>query len=148
MNLTEEKSKVYITDSEAETGALAETMAKELMPGQVVCLRGDLGVGKTVFAKGLCRALGVSEHVSSPTFTLVNEYDGAAGKIYHFDLYRIEDPDELYEVGFEEFVGGDGIAVIEWPERAEEMLPEKRIEILLERNGENGRRITVKELVG
>lgn len=148
MNLTEEKTKVYITDSEAETGTLAETMAKELSPGQVVCLRGDLGVGKTVFAKGLCRALGVCEHVSSPTFTLVNEYDGVEGKIYHFDLYRIEDPDELYEVGFEEFVGGDGIAVIEWPERAEEMLPGTRTEILLERNGENGRRITVKELVG
>ncbi len=145
MNCAEEKTKVYMTESEAETTALAESFAQSLAPGQVLCLRGDLGVGKTIFAKGLCSALGVSEHVSSPTFTLVNEYEGAQGTIYHFDLYRIEDPDELYEVGFEEFVGGDGIAIIEWPERAEELLPQNRFEILLERNGENGRRITVKE---
>ena len=137
---------VYMTESEEETKKLAETLAASLVPGSVLCLRGDLGVGKTVFAKGLCSALGVTEHVSSPTFTLVNEYEGTSGIVYHFDLYRIEDPDELYEVGFEEFVGGDGIAVIEWPERAEELLPHKRLEILLERSGENGRRITVKEL--
>lgn len=146
MNCGEEKTKVYVTEGEAETMALAETFAQDLLPGQVLCLRGDLGVGKTVFAKGLCSALGVTEHVSSPTFTLVNEYEGAKSTIYHFDLYRIEDPDELYEVGFEEFVGGNGIAIIEWPERAEDILPKKRLEILLERQGENGRRITVKEL--
>lgn len=146
MNLTEEQIKVYMTGSETETRQLAETLAKQFVPGQVVCLRGDLGVGKTVFAKGLCSALGVVEHVSSPTFTLVNEYEGINGTIYHFDLYRIEDPDELYEVGFEDFVGGGGVAIIEWPERAEDMLPRKRLEILLERHGENGRRITVKEL--
>ncbi len=147
MNCAKERTKVYLTEGEAETMALAETFAQTLMPGQVLCLRGDLRVGKTVFAKGLCNALGVTEHVSSPTFTLVNEYEGKKGTIYHFDLYRIEDPDELYEVGFEEFVGGNGIAIIEWPERAEEMLPGKRLEILLERSGENGRCITVKELL-
>ncbi len=139
------REKIYITESENETLDLAKELAATLVRGQVVCLRGDLGVGKTVFAKGLCCALGVTEHVSSPTFTLVNEYDGAFCTVYHFDLYRIEDPDELYEVGFEEFVGGDGLAIIEWPERAEAMLPAKRIEIMLERNGDNGRRITVKE---
>ncbi|MBQ2696395.1 MAG: tRNA (adenosine(37)-N6)-threonylcarbamoyltransferase complex ATPase subunit type 1 TsaE [Clostridia bacterium] len=141
------KTREYITQSEAETYELAEKLAMQLSPGQVICLRGDLGVGKTVFAKGLCSALGVEEHVSSPTFTLVNEYDGVKGKIYHFDLYRIEDPDELYEIGFEEFVGGEGLAIIEWPERAEEILPENRIEILLESCGEDDRRVTIKELL-
>lgn len=139
------REQMYLTESEEETLTLAKDLAKTLKCGQVVCLRGDLGVGKTVFAKGLCDVLGVTEYVSSPTFTLVNEYEGAFCTVYHFDLYRIEDPDELYEVGFEEFVGGNGIAIIEWPERAEAMLPAKRIEIMLERNGDNGRRITVKE---
>ena len=137
------RTQVFFTESEEETRSLAEQLAQELSAGQTLCLRGDLGVGKTVFAKGLCSTLGVTEHVSSPTFTLVNEYEGVGCTIYHFDLYRIEDPDELYEVGFEEFVGGDGIAIIEWPERAESLLPENRTEILLERNGDNGRRITV-----
>ena len=131
------------SSSVAETEAVACAFSKGLKPGDIVLLSGDLGAGKTVFAKGFVRGVGVSNaEVVSPTFTIMNDY---GGKVYHFDLYRIEDPDELYEVGFEEFVGGDGIAIIEWPERAEELLPQNRFEILLERNGENGRRITVKE---
>ncbi len=139
--------KEFFTQSEEETRRLARGIAENLVPGQVVCLRGDLGVGKTVFAKGLCSALGVCEHVSSPTFTLVNEYEGTDLKIYHFDLYRIEDPDELFEIGFSEFVGGDALAIIEWPERAEEALPARRLDILLERSGEDSRRVTVEERI-
>lgn len=139
---------VYRTKSEEETRMLAENLAKALSGSQVICLRGDLGVGKTVFSKGLCHALGVTEHVSSPTFTLVNEYEGTDRSIYHFDLYRIEDPDELYEIGFSEFVDGEGLAIIEWPERAEGILPPCRIEVLIERDGEEGRRVTIEELLG
>ncbi|MBE7022759.1 MAG: tRNA (adenosine(37)-N6)-threonylcarbamoyltransferase complex ATPase subunit type 1 TsaE [Ruminococcaceae bacterium] len=136
----------YFTAGEAETRAVAERLALSLLPGQTVCLRGELGVGKTVFAKGLCAALGVSEHVSSPTFTLVNEYEGTRGSVYHFDLYRIEDADELFEIGFSEFVGGSGISLIEWPERAEEALPKARLDITITREGENGRRILIEEV--
>jgi len=138
--------KLYVTESEEETRAVAEKLAHTLKPGRTVCLRGDLGVGKTVFAKGLCAALGVTEHVSSPTFTLVNEYETANGMLYHFDLYRIEDEDELYEIGFSEFVSGDAISLIEWPERAEGALPKNRIEITITRAGEDSRRITIEEL--
>ncbi len=136
------------TKSEVETRELAETFAETLKPGDVLCLRGDLGVGKTVFAKGLCSALGVTEHVSSPTFTLVNEYEGKDIKVYHFDLYRIEDPDELYEIGFEEFIGGNALAIIEWPERGEAVLPARRTEILIERDGEDCRRVLIEERLG
>ncbi|MBQ9915098.1 MAG: tRNA (adenosine(37)-N6)-threonylcarbamoyltransferase complex ATPase subunit type 1 TsaE [Clostridia bacterium] len=137
---------VFYTNSEAETLALAETFADRLLGGEVICLRGDLGAGKTVFSKGLCKALGVTEHVSSPTFCLVNEYEGERFPIYHFDLYRIEDPDELYEIGFSEFTEGAGVAIIEWPQRAEEMLPAKRIEVSIDRDGDDRRKVTVKEL--
>ncbi|MBE7010396.1 MAG: tRNA (adenosine(37)-N6)-threonylcarbamoyltransferase complex ATPase subunit type 1 TsaE [Ruminococcaceae bacterium] len=137
--------KTYITSGEEETRKIAEELAKTLKRGQTVCLRGDLGVGKTVFAKGLCAALGIEEHVSSPTFTLVNEYESSLGMLYHFDLYRIEEEDELYEIGFLDFVNGNGIALIEWPERAETALPDERIEIYIMREGDNTRRITVEE---
>ncbi len=138
----------YWTKSEEETRNLAERLACQVGPGTVLCLRGDLGVGKTVFAKGLCSALGVTDYVSSPTFTLVNEYEGKDFPVYHFDLYRIEDPDELYGIGFEEFIGGGALTIVEWPERGEEALPARRIEISIERDGEDGRRVTVEERLG
>lgn len=141
------REKCYTTCNAEETKQLAAALAETLQPGSVICLYGELGVGKTVFAKGLCEALGVSEHVSSPTFTLVNEYEGAFCPVYHFDLYRIEEPEELYAIGFEEFIGGHAIVIIEWPECAGEALPLKRQEVLLERDGENGRRITIKEFI-
>ncbi len=139
---------VYFTASEEETRQLAERFAEQVEPGTVLCLRGDLGVGKTVFAKGLCAALGVTDYVSSPTFTLVNEYEGKDFPVYHFDLYRIEDSDELYEIGFEEFISGHALSIIEWPERGEDVLPSRRIEISIERDGEDGRRVTVEERLG
>ena len=138
-------NKTYITNNETETRAVAEELASSLKAGQTVCLRGDLGAGKTVFAKGLCAALGITEHISSPTFTLVNEYEAACGMVYHFDLYRIEEEDELYEIGFLDFINGGGIAIIEWPERAELALPKNRIEIKIERMEDDMRRITIEE---
>lgn len=139
--------KIYLTNSEAETREVARRLAEGITCGATVCLRGDLGVGKTVFAKGFCAALGVTEHVSSPTFTLVNEYELENRVLYHFDLYRIEDADELYEIGFSDFVNGESISLIEWPERAEELLPAKRMEVSIVRTEEDGRRITIAELM-
>lgn len=135
------------TESEAETLHAAVQLANTLKSGQVVCLYGELGVGKTVFAKGLCEALGVTDYVNSPTFTLVNEYEAADGMIYHFDLYRIEEPEELYEIGFDEYLAHGSAILIEWPEQGGSLLPENRLEIHITRDGENGRHIMIEELI-
>ncbi len=126
----------FYSESDSQTIKIAERIAKTLSPGTVVCLFGEMGVGKTVFTNGLCRALGVSDYVSSPTFTVVNEYDGDGFPIYHFDMYRIEDEDELLEIGFEEYLNSGGICIIEWPENVINSLPQKRIDIEILR-GEN-----------
>ncbi len=119
----------FYSESDSQTIKIAEGFAQTLSPGTVVCLFGEMGVGKTVFTNGLCRALGVSDYVSSPTFTVVNEYDGVGFPIYHFDMYRIEDEDELLEIGFEEYLTSGGICIIEWPENVINSLPQKRIDI-------------------
>ena len=126
----------FYSESDSQTIKIAERIAKTLSPGTVVCLFGEMGVGKTVFTNGLCRAMGVSDYVSSPTFTVVNEYDGDGFPIYHFDMYRIEDEDELLEIGFEEYLNSGGICIIEWPENVINSLPQKRIDIEILR-GEN-----------
>lgn len=126
----------FYSESDSQTIKIAEGFAKTLLPGTVVCLFGEMGVGKTVFTNGLCRAMGVKEYVSSPTFTVVNEYDGDGFPIYHFDMYRIEDEDELLEIGFEEYLNSGGICIIEWPENVKRSLPKKRIDIEILR-GEN-----------
>lgn len=140
------QEKIFETHCEEETKQVAALLAEQLAPGQIVCLNGEMGVGKTIFAKGLCAALGVAEYVSSPTFTLVNEYEGTHFPVYHFDLYRIEEPEELYAIGFEEFIAGHALVIIEWSERAGELLPAEYMEVLLERQCEDGRKITVKML--
>ena len=120
----------YKSNSIKETENIAKAFAKELKAGDVITLDGDLGAGKTAFTQGLAKALGVMDYVSSPTFTIVNCYEGKY-PLYHFDVYRIEDSDEMYEIGFDEYVGTDGIAVIEWAEKIKDILPEKRYEITI-----------------
>ena len=120
----------YHSNSPKETENIAKAFAKNLKPGDVVTLDGDLGAGKTAFTQGLAKGLGVEDYVSSPTFTIVNCYEGKY-PLYHFDVYRIEDSDEMYEIGFDEYVGTDGIAVIEWAEKIKDILPEKRYEITI-----------------
>ncbi len=116
---------------EAATAALARAVAATLRPGDVVALRGGLGAGKTTLARALIRALtGIDEDVPSPTFTLVQSYDTTIGPLHHFDLYRIEHPDELTEIGWHEALG-DGIVVVEWPERAGGALPPRRLDIAI-----------------
>jgi tRNA threonylcarbamoyladenosine biosynthesis protein TsaE len=120
---------------EAATAALAWRLAPHLRPGDVVALTGDLGAGKTSFARALIRALsgpeGSEREVPSPTFTLVQSYEAPAGRIHHFDLYRIKSPDELTEIGWDEALA-DGIVLVEWPERAGTLLPARRLDIALE----------------
>ena len=125
----------YKSNSPKETSNIAKAFAKKLKKGDVVCLSGDLGTGKTAFVQALASALGVTDYVSSPTFTIVNCYEGNL-PVYHFDVYRIADPDEMYEIGYEEYVYGDGISVIEWPELISEILPEERYDITISKNFE------------
>ena len=126
---------IYSSNSPKETENLARVIAKELRSGDVICLRGDLGAGKTAFVQGLVKALGVEDPISSPTFTIINCYNGNM-PIYHFDVYRIDDCDEMYEIGYEEYVYGDGISVIEWPDKIKEILPEKRYDITISKDYE------------
>lgn len=124
---------LYKSNSAKETENIAKAFAKSLKAGDVVCLWGDLGVGKTAFAGGLAKGLGVTEYISSPTFTVVNCYDGNI-PVYHFDVYRISDSEEMYEIGYEEYVYGDGVSIIEWPGLIQDILPENRYDVTISKN--------------
>lgn len=124
---------IYKSNSVKETQNIAKAFAKELKAGDVLCLNGDLGVGKTAFVQGLAKGLGVEEYIQSPTFTIVNCYDGKL-PLYHFDVYRIADSDEMYEIGYEEYVYGNGISVIEWPELIADILPKVRFDITIKKD--------------
>ncbi len=124
--------------SREDTFNIARKMGEEAMPGKVYCLSGDLGVGKTVFAQGFGTGVGVTEPMSSPTFTIVQEYTEGRLPLYHFDVYRVGDIDEMEETGFYEYAGGDGVALIEWAELIEEIIPEDATWIKIEKNLEKG----------
>lgn len=133
-----------------ETAEFAEKLGREARSGGVYCLSGDLGVGKTIFTKGFAKGFGVSEMVTSPTFAIMNSYEGTELPLYHFDVYRIGSVEEMEETGFEEYIMGDGVSLIEWADLIEEILPRKRTRVLIEKDLEQGfdyRRITV-ELTG
>ena len=129
----------YYTRSEEDTLRLAGRLADALRPGDSVLLHGDLGAGKSVFARGVGRALGVTGAMPSPTFTLRIPYEGGRMKLYHYDLYRLNDPDEFYAAGLDEFIGGDGVALIEWPEMAE-IEPDPALHVTLKRCADADRR--------
>ena len=134
---------IYLTRSEAETMRFASALAGMLDAGDTVLLEGDLGAGKSVMARGVARALGIAGAMPSPTFTLLIPYEGAK-KLYHFDLYRLADPDEFYAAGLDEFIGGDGIALVEWPQMAE-LSVEPSLEITLSRGeGDDDRVIEIR----
>ena len=140
---------VIDTSCPEETFRLGEELGRKAVPGQVFTLTGDMGVGKTVFTQGLAKGLGIEEPVNSPTFTIVQVYEDGRLPFYHFDVYRIGDVEEMDEVGFEDYVMGDGVSLIEWADLIEEILPEKRTRILIEKDLEQGfdyRKITVEEL--
>ncbi len=135
------------TFSAEETFKFGENIGSKAVPGQVITLTGDLGTGKTVFVQGLARGLGIDDYINSPTFTIVQIYENGRLPLYHFDVYRIEDESEMYETGLDDYMYGDGVCVIEWAEMISGLLPEKRTDILIEKDLEKGfdyRRITVK----
>ena len=127
---------------EDDTYRLGERIGREAKAGDVYLLDGDLGVGKTVFAKGVAAGLDIDEPVTSPTFTIVHEYEGRL-KLYHFDVYRIGDPDEMWDIGFDEYLYGDGVCLIEWPEKIAEILPEDCIKVSITTNPDLSRTIEI-----
>ena len=136
------------TNGPQETFQLGERLGKEAAPGSVFCLYGDLGVGKTVFSQGFAHGLGIEGPVNSPTFTILQQYEDGRLPLYHFDVYRIGDVEEMDEIGYEDCFYGDGVCLIEWPERIRELLPEHAVSIRIEKDLERGfdyRRITIKE---
>ena len=124
--------------SEKDTFELGRKIGEKAGPGQIYTLDGDLGVGKTVFTKGLARGLGIREPVNSPTFTIVQEFRDGSLPLYHFDVYRIEDPEEMEEIGYDDYFFGEGVCLIEWAEKIRELLPEKVIRITIEKQLEKG----------
>lgn len=142
-------SMVIETRSPEETFRLGRKLGEAAVPGQVFTLSGDLGTGKTVFTQGFAKGLGIEEPVNSPTFTIVQVYDEGRLPLYHFDVYRIGDIEEMEEVGFEDYIMGDGVSLIEWAELIREILPEKRTAVRIEKDLEQGfdyRKITIEEL--
>lgn len=137
--------KEFLSRSVAETEAIAGEVAKELRPGGVLALYGDLGAGKTAFVRGLVKALCPEclPLVHSPTFAIVNEYRGERVTLYHFDLYRLQDEDDLYSTGFFECLGGEGIVVTEWSENFPEVFPEGTLRLKLEALPNGERRLTL-----
>ena len=137
------------TENPEETFALGQKIGRAATPGQVYTLTGDLGVGKTVFTQGVASGLGITEPVNSPTFTIVQVYEEGRLPFYHFDVYRIGDIEEMEEIGYDDYFFGGGICLIEWAELIEEILPENRISITIEKDLSRGfdyRRITIEGL--
>lgn len=116
---------IFESNSAEDTFAFGQKLGREAVPGEIICLDGDLGVGKTVFTQGFAAGLGINDYVNSPTFNIVKEYEGGRLPLYHFDVYRIGDPSEMEEIGYEDYFYGQGVSIIEWPGQIEELLPEE-----------------------
>lgn len=133
----------YITNSPAETEAVGQALAKVLRPGAVVAYRGGLGAGKTAFTRGLAKGLGVTDSVTSPTYTIVNEYLGGTMPLFHFDMYRLGSADDLFDIGWEDYLERGGVCAVEWSENVDEAM-ENAVYVTIERLGEDCRRITIE----
>lgn len=139
---------IYNSYSPEETGKIGENLAKEAHPGQVFCLYGDLGVGKTVFTQGFAKGLEITDPINSPTFTILQTYEDGIMPFYHFDVYRIGDPEEMDEIGLDDYIYGEGVCLIEWANLIRDMLPSRVTAIRIEKDLEKGfdyRRITIEE---
>ena len=133
----------FMTNSPEETEDVGRALGKIVKPGTVLAYTGDLGAGKTAFTRGLAKGLGVTEQVTSPTYTIVNEYLSGRIPLFHFDMYRLTSADDLWDIGWEDYLDRGGVCAVEWSERVAEVL-EGAIRICIEKTGENTRRITVK----
>lgn len=137
---------VFEINSVEQTTQLGINLGRLLNAGDIVCLTGDLGTGKTHITKGIAKGLDINDNITSPTFTIVNEYDSGRLKLNHFDVYRVSDPDEVYAIGFDDYIFSDAVSVIEWANYIEEILPEDLLHIRLEKDlskGEDYRKITI-----
>ena len=133
----------YITHSPAETEAVGEALAKTLRPGTVLAFRGDLGAGKTAFPRGLGRGLGCTERVTSPTYTIVNEYTSGRLPLFHFDMYRLRSSEDLFDIGWEDYLERGGVCAVEWSENVADAL-DGAIWITIEKTGDDSRKITIE----
>ena len=133
----------YITNSPAETEAIGAALGKIIEPGTVIAYRGDLGAGKTAFTRGLARGLGCTEIVTSPTYTIVNEYLGGRIPLFHFDMYRLRCSDDLFDIGWEDYLDRGGVCAVEWSENVDDAM-EDAVCITIEKLGEDSRRITLE----
>lgn len=134
----------FTTANPCETFALGEELAAGLVSGDVICLSGDLGAGKTLFAQGIAAGLGVREGVTSPTYTILHVYDGGCLPIFHFDLYRLEHPDQLDDIGFDEYSSSDGVVIIEWADKFAARMPDENLWVELKAADGAARMITMK----
>lgn len=132
------ENEIFESFSREDTYNFAKALGEKAEPGQVFCLSGDLGVGKTVFAQGFGAGVGVTEPMSSPTFTILQEYNEGRLPLYHYDVYRVGDIDEMEETGFYEYAGGEGVTLIEWAELIEEIIPETAVWITIKKDIEKG----------
>ena len=135
-----EEKKILIKNEE-ETKKFGEKLCEKLTAGSIVALTGDLGTGKTTLTKAIAAGLGVTDVITSPTFNIVKQYDSGRLPLYHFDVYRIGDVDEMYEIGYEEYFFGDGVCVIEWADLIEEIIPDDAVRIEIEYGEKEGERI-------
>ena len=139
---------VYESFSEEMTFEIGKKLGEKANKGEIICLEGDLGVGKTVFTKGFAEGLNIEDNIDSPTFTIVQEYTEGRIPLYHFDVYRIGDISEMDEIGYEDYFFGEGVCLIEWASRIEELIPELAIHIVIEKDLSKGfeyRRVVVEE---
>lgn len=137
---------IYEVNSIEETKKIGLKIGNHLKSGNIICLTGDLGTGKTHITKGIAEGLDIHEPITSPTFNIVNEYHSGRLTLYHFDVYRVNDPDEIYAIGFDDYIFSDGVSIIEWANYIEEILPKDYIHIFIEKDlskGENFRRIHI-----
>jgi len=133
----------FLTNSPAETEALGEKLAQTLTPGTVIAYRGDLGAGKTAFTRGLARGLGCTDLVTSPTYTIVNEYLNGRLPLFHFDMYRLASSDDLWDIGWEDYLERGGVCAVEWSENVADAM-ENAIVVTIEKTGTESRRITIE----
>ena len=135
-----------ISNSPQETEALGASLAAQLAPGDILAFTGDLGAGKTAFTRGLARGLGIQERVTSPTFTIVNEYEGGRLPLFHFDMYRLGSSDELFDIGWEDYLARGGVCAVEWSEQTEDALPSNAIRVTIARcpEADTWRTITIE----
>ncbi len=132
-----------LTHTPEETELVGQTLAKTLIPGSVVALYGDLGVGKTAFVRGMARGLGSKDRVTSPTFTIVNEYGGNL-ELFHFDMYRLKSSDELFDIGWEDYLARGGVCVVEWSENVSDAFDGSETKVTIDKLSDTDRKITVE----